>query len=1027
MNDPTKCPECGSDLAPTTGEPMCPVCLLKNVVDPTDSGWQHSAQMQTQSIGADGFDSMRSVGGTEPRNLPDGSTFGDYRIVRRLGHGGMGVVYEAIHTPTSRHVALKVLGHALDDRESRARFLREGRLAASINHPNSVYVYGTEEIDGIPTISMELVPGGTLNDRIRKLGPMPIRQAVDAILQIIDGLEAADRCGVLHRDIKPANCFIAPDGSVKIGDFGLSISTSTTPTTTTDITQKGTFLGTPAFASPEQLRGEPLDRRSDIYAVGVTLYYLLSGSVPFTSENMVQLLAKVLDTKPPELKKHRSNIPADLERIVSKCLEKSSADRFESYETLREALQPHSSSAPIAATLGNRTLAGMIDVAVCWTLVAPVSLYGYLNHWFTSEFGPTFDWKALATSFFSLILLISYYGLSEWKYGQTVGKWMMGIRVIGISGAMTLRQCLIRSTVFVAVPVLPNLIFNILFLSRNAADFYSGVNIVIALSVGWSYYLIKAGLFAPARARNYYAAVHDRVSKTLVVARSLPSPQESGAEADESFDLASATAKIGPYHRLKALYEFGEEKLVLGYDAQLLRRVWIHIQPIGTPELPPPIRDLSRPSRLRWLGGARSDTECWDCYEAPRGTALLSESTTAEAHQILNVIRSVIDELVVSKEENSLPPGFNIDQLWHVGGERIKALPFPAPGVEKAQAATDDAPTDAFSREVGIVRRMAGHLLDQVTPSRQSKICYPISTIDRIRRLKDSETLEEASALTTSPGSDQPIRLPQRLVGLVVTSLSLPIITFATLALGALLFHRQSEQFPDIDRLATAHFVRSVEARIPSDEQYKRLKSIDQYINGNFRELFDDKERMGSFYATIKIPPPNRVEIREILKSDLPTDVELVEATRVFEELRDEYEPMRVAVTTMSDPSQIYMMSGSNWLVFVWIPSLATALFVREGLLMRLFGLVFLNRRGQRASRARIFWRNLLSGLLVMLLVYTYMFVRVLNWQSQYRFLIDLAFPAIITLMVVWSISTVVRTKRQFLSDRLSGTYLAPR
>ena len=161
------------------------------------------------------------------RTLPDvGERFGPYRILRLLGRGGMGVVYEAEEQETGRRVALKVLSRQFDSPRDRDRFLREGRLAASINHPNSVYVYGTEEIDGTPTIAMELVSGGTLQERVKNHGPMPVPVAVDAILQIIAGLEAAQAIGILHRDIKPGNCFEDADGTVKIGDFGLSISTA---------------------------------------------------------------------------------------------------------------------------------------------------------------------------------------------------------------------------------------------------------------------------------------------------------------------------------------------------------------------------------------------------------------------------------------------------------------------------------------------------------------------------------------------------------------------------------------------------------------------------------------------------------------------------------------------------------------------------------------------------------------------------------------------------------------------------------
>ena len=138
--------------------------------------------------------------------------FGGWRVLRLLGRGGMGAVYEAEQRDTGRRVALKVLGQAIDSPEMRKRFLREGRLAASVNHPNSVYIFGTEEIDGAPVIAMELVAGGTLKDALRKK-PLPSREAVDAILQIIDGLEAAHAGGVLHRDVKPATAVApTPDG-----------------------------------------------------------------------------------------------------------------------------------------------------------------------------------------------------------------------------------------------------------------------------------------------------------------------------------------------------------------------------------------------------------------------------------------------------------------------------------------------------------------------------------------------------------------------------------------------------------------------------------------------------------------------------------------------------------------------------------------------------------------------------------------------------------------------------------------------
>jgi serine/threonine protein kinase len=273
-----------------------------------------------------------------------GEQFGHYRIVRLLGQGGMGAAFEAEDMESGRRVALKVLSHTLDSPEARERFFREGRLAASINHPNSVYVFGTEEIGGTPVIAMELVSGGTLQDRVAAQGPLPVGQAVDCVLQIIAGLEAAQRIGILHRDIKPSNCFRDADGAVKVGDFGLSISTAVR--TEPALTATGAFLGTPAFCSPEQLRGDELNARSDMYSVGATLFFLLTGRTPFEGKTTVQLLATVLEQRAPSPRKFRANVPQGLAKAVLRCLEKQPGERFKNYRELATALAPYSSAAP---------------------------------------------------------------------------------------------------------------------------------------------------------------------------------------------------------------------------------------------------------------------------------------------------------------------------------------------------------------------------------------------------------------------------------------------------------------------------------------------------------------------------------------------------------------------------------------------------------------------------------------------------------------------------------------------------------
>ena len=266
VSEENKCPRCGAVVSTKSTEELCPACLLSGALAPP------SDQTETITTAPAGVLSLHGVA-----DFP--SEFGGYRLLSLLGRGGMGVVYEAEELATGRRVALKVLAQQLDTPDMRQRFLREGRLAARVNHPNSLYIFGSEEIDGFPIITMEIAGSGTLKDRLKNTGPLPVAEAVDAILDVISGVETAFAGGVLHRDIKPSNCFVCPNGSVKVGDFGLSVSTLAK--TDTFVTAHGKIMGTPAFASPEQLRGDSLDVRSDIYSVGATLFAILTGPCAF--------------------------------------------------------------------------------------------------------------------------------------------------------------------------------------------------------------------------------------------------------------------------------------------------------------------------------------------------------------------------------------------------------------------------------------------------------------------------------------------------------------------------------------------------------------------------------------------------------------------------------------------------------------------------------------------------------------------------------------------------------------------------
>jgi serine/threonine protein kinase len=207
-----ECQRCGAVIPATSTDKLCPACLMSGALGPPDGRFETVSLASGESVSRYGF-----------AEFP--CEFGAYRLLGLLGRGGMGTVYEAEQLSSGRRVALKMLGQQLDSPDMRQRFLREGRLAAGVNHPNSLYIFGSEEIEGLPVITMEIAGSGTLKDQLKQRGPLPVTEAVDAILDVISGLESAFAGGVLHRDIKPSNCFVCPNGSVKVGDFGLSVST----------------------------------------------------------------------------------------------------------------------------------------------------------------------------------------------------------------------------------------------------------------------------------------------------------------------------------------------------------------------------------------------------------------------------------------------------------------------------------------------------------------------------------------------------------------------------------------------------------------------------------------------------------------------------------------------------------------------------------------------------------------------------------------------------------------------------------
>jgi predicted Ser/Thr protein kinase/predicted Zn-dependent protease len=271
-----------------------------------------------------------------------GQTISHYRVLRKVGSGGMGVVYEAEDLKLHRRVALKFLtqGVAADSTALR-RFEREAQAASALNHPNICTIYEVEEYDRQPLIVMELLEGESLKERIRK-GPIPIEELLDFGIQISDALEAAQIKGIIHRDIKPGNIVVVGRGRVKILDFGLAKMLSR-PLVEDEIeeeslTHEGVIPGTTAYMSPEQVKGEEIDGRSDLFSLGVVLYELATGQRPFAKKNRVLTMDAILHAQPPAPTTLNSQLPAGLDKIICRALEKDRERRYQHASDLRSDL-----------------------------------------------------------------------------------------------------------------------------------------------------------------------------------------------------------------------------------------------------------------------------------------------------------------------------------------------------------------------------------------------------------------------------------------------------------------------------------------------------------------------------------------------------------------------------------------------------------------------------------------------------------------------------------------------------------------
>ena len=314
---------------------------------------------------------------------------GKFELHELIGEGAMGAVWKAYDSVIRRYVALKIMSSAVGrTQDARARFLREARAAGALQHPNIVTIYDLGEADGQLYIALELVDGRDLSSLIARHEPLALERKLDIAIEVLQGLSYAHGRGVIHRDIKPSNVRIASDGSVKIMDFGIARLQSS------DITGSGAIVGTPTYMAPEQITNGPITQTTDLFAVGCLLYELLSYRKPFDGETVHGVLYQVLTTDPKPLRTMAPSIPAALERVVAKAMNKVPEDRYETARQLQAALTSIRAALSGASEPTTR-------MALHWTPI-PAAALRLVTH-------APLKWRALVLSALALVAAVLFW------------------------------------------------------------------------------------------------------------------------------------------------------------------------------------------------------------------------------------------------------------------------------------------------------------------------------------------------------------------------------------------------------------------------------------------------------------------------------------------------------------------------------------------------------------------------------------------------------------------------------------------
>ncbi len=946
---------------------------------------------------------------------------GGFRLLRTLGQGGMGIVYEAEELSSGRHVALKVLVKELTlPEEALERFRREARIAASISDPRCVFVFGAHQVQGSPAIAMELCPGETLEHRLTRREPIAIEDALRWTIEILDGLEAAHRVGVVHRDVKPSNCFITAEGRVKVGDFGLARLLEDD----VQLTRSGVFLGSPLYASPEQVRGRQVDLRSDLYSVGATLYALLTGRSPYQGESLGEVLARILSETPEPPSRLRKEIPRALDKVVLRAMSREPSQRYQTHAEMREALRAFLGSSSAPAGRVRRFLAWVADV---WILSLLNALVIALWTWFEPSAiqpdpgRPLHPYSAGLTVCLALLGLV-YFAGGDGFFGRTIGKWITGQRVVLVVDSR--RGVLLRMLRAVTWTFGGLLSMASLFFADDAPEWLRNGTAASGASMLWLLAMIST-----MRRKNGWRGVHELVSGTRVVAQPLPfvwltrepSPLATTLEHSDLFP-----ARLGAYATVGRVGRTPSGQIFEADDPLLDRRVWIHQRDAQAPPFPAERRALERATRLRWLDGFEEHGRRHEVLEAPGGARLV-DCRAGQAGLPWPVAHGMLSAL--AKEIDDDPaPRISLDQLWLDRSWNLKVLDEPlgeraSPALEPLELLTLAAHT-SLGTDGGSGRELPVDLPGHAERS-----------LRRLLGLEGAFTsvAEARLALNESEGRPQGltrrIRGQQMLLGsgiwmffglvsilstvVIVLPIALPqarearlhAVLLKELDAGRRMTPQDMEEGSDAAPSGAEIDAQGLRARaIVLAEFLNRPRPPGQHVSLELSDLSAQEQALVARLKEehVQTPSAEVAEARTRVDLELPRELPSNADTRILEGM----------------PFFVVLGSSLMWAAL----ALASAFLARGGLSLRMMSLAVRDARGRRAGRLRCAWRATLAALPCVAIYCIPTWLVVTGHPT-------LATAALVAAAILHAalIATSLSNPSRGWHDRLAGTRLVPR